>query len=154
MAGCCGNWPLPQQRKCASCYGNERRSVEKLSSAQGSDSWSGQSVETWGWCWRTGGYHRGSWSASLSKGCCPSHSWRTCVCCHRGCLISVCCGGTYPRRDWGSSGVPSAWSSRHPPAAHTHCPVDSHCQPLFWDWVKEQSWWPSCGGCPLSKTCP
>lgn len=89
----------------------------------------------------------------MCRGCCPSHSWRTCVYWHRGCLIFVCCGETFPCRDWGSAGLPSAWSSCHPPAAHTHCPVDSRCQPLFWDWVKEQSLYPSCAGYLYLRTC-
>lgn len=44
MVGCFWSHPLPQQKKYASCYGNERKSDERRSRAEGSDSWTGLSV--------------------------------------------------------------------------------------------------------------
>lgn len=44
LAGCCGCYPLLQQRKYASCHETEKRSGEMMSTGEGSDSWSGQSV--------------------------------------------------------------------------------------------------------------
>lgn len=42
--GCCGSCPPPRQRRCVSCFGTERRSGERMSSAEENGFWSGPSA--------------------------------------------------------------------------------------------------------------
>lgn len=53
--GCCGCYQFPQKAQYVFYRESERMTCER-SMTEGSDS---GSVWTWGWCWRTCGWHRG-----------------------------------------------------------------------------------------------
>lgn len=102
-----------------------------------------------GWCWTSGGYHRGSH---------PSHSWRT-YGGHTGCLTSVCCVWTSPCTGWGWP--PYAWMSSRPPGPQGTGHYLSHggdwdfglmsCGASLWDWTCGS--WRLCGdSCPSVRT--